>query len=1634
MCGLLVMQILTLEMTAFASGREDGTGSRPEYVTVTSQRELIDALTEAGEERVVIQIGADIDGEQYYAFGPVNVKGYKTIDLKGHTILSKLFFNDSSENRSLFVIEAGASLTLNDSVGGGEIIYDRFIPVMGETNAYTDVFLSRPLTVFDVRGTLTVNAGEITAGHYESEYYTYTDGYIYTDSSPSPGTVNSVTPGDAVVVRNGGKFTANGGEYYGRGFTIDDNGDKKEACAAVRLYAGAQADINAGDFYGKSCADVFSVEARASIRVYAGGFYARYDNRITVDKTNGVAEYVNVDCGRIGIPLYAFNHEKKDYTHIYVDSTEHFYDFAGYPASDGETFLNLGSSGTGVDVRVETLEGRGTEDSPYLLKNAGDAAGIFNQNGSETVYVRLEKDMEDCTGQYSVNGNIRFDLNGYTFKGKLGFGDRHASYAMFIVGRGSTLTVEDSRGGGEIIFDRRIPSMGETNEQTGIFLERALTVFSVRGTLIVNGGEITAGHYESEYYTYTKKYNTGGGTSAGTVHSITPGNAVVVNDGGRFVSNGGEYYGRGFTIDENGEKETACAAVCLRNGAAAIINAGDFYGKSCADVFSVAWGANAYINFGYFEAQYDNRITVDKSNGTAYYVNVDCGRIGLPLRSFTHAGADRREIKIGPDPYLFSLDFTASQSSEFENLGTEGIGADVTVSPRENGFSQIVREDGIDAGLTYSPTDHFELINENAQYYGESFAPLPDAPYHTIHYYWKVTRLGGSGWEDVSYVPGTPVSNDCYVTDTNRLDLYALARVLRGGMTQGSTYRVEARSSEYWKPADKAIYAVSDGVIEIDCVYDNIGSVLLPDSVTGIKWPEHGKNPVSVNVEQDTFTASLTFEERNPNGTRYVPMSESSAFSRGGVYRLKVQITPKKYYRADTEHSVTVGGRQASDLTLSGGVLTGYIDPLDVLPATIASVPVRGSLSDGTDLSAASPLNSPIAGVTVSTVWYKNGSVFTGRATQGEYRARVTVTTQDPYVFTSATVVRVMGKDYTITDLSADSLSGSVLTDAQYLGCTHAGNTNGYTWDGEKHRRVCSVCGAELESGFHDFGNWVHNGGEDVRTCGVCGYRETVSTGKSPVPYVRLTGSVPRVGNVLTTIAICEEDSKYCTSENETEWYIDELNYKNRISADTVMEAGHVYYAFLKFNVSDGYYFTDDTEVATLDLLASTTEQRYGSWNHIDVLLAFTPRSDGSGHFTLADMEQGQTYGEFLSGFDADIDGVHDALTIAVYRDGSSEAALVYDYESDSWWIASGSVDEFMARRMNPDAEYKIILTLAETGKHFREEDITVDNPDAAASFTVVCGDLGCTVTAYYRLCSIGFDAASVTLQNNLKENFFVEKEAVTEGGYTDLHTDFEINGKKVTVSQYSEVTSEGKTYLVFSLPDVAPSQMNDTVKATLHATKGGKEYVSAPKEYSVADYCYSMLEKTDSAKLRTLLVDLLDYGTAAQNYAGYKTEKPANAKLTDGQREWGTAKDPDLTSVKNTAYQTVESPSVVWKGVSLVLGDSVTMQFLFTASDTEGITVRFKNEGGALLGEIAADQLTVSGGSYVASYSGITAEQMSDTVYVTAYKGDTAVSNTVSYSVESYAYAKQNDSDASLAALVRAMMKYGNSAKAYGE
>ena len=80
-------------------------------------------------------------------------------------------------------------------------------------------------------------------------------------------------------------------------------------------------------------------------------------------------------------------------------------------------------------------------------------------------------------------------------------------------------------------------------------------------------------------------------------------------------------------------------------------------------------------------------------------------------------------------------------------------------------------------------------------------------------------------------------------------------------------------------------------------------------------------------------------------------------------------------------------------------------------------------------------------------------------------------------------------------------------------------------------------------------------------------------------------------------------------------------------------------------------------------------------------------------------------------------------------------------------------------------------------------------------------------------------------------------------------------------------------------------------------------------------------------------------------------------------------------------------------------------------------------------------DFVANSDGSYYVYCNEIKANQMSREILLTIYDSETQCSNTMRFSVESYAKAVQNSEFAGtdLDNLTQAMMRYGKSAEAYG-
>ena len=296
------------------------------------------------------------------------------------------------------------------------------------------------------------------------------------------------------------------------------------------------------------------------------------------------------------------------------------------------------------------------------------------------------------------------------------------------------------------------------------------------------------------------------------------------------------------------------------------------------------------------------------------------------------------------------------------------------------------------------------------------------------------------------------------------------------------------------------------------------------------------------------------------------------------------------------------------------------------------------------------------------------------------------------------------------------------------------------------------------------------------------------------------------------------------------------------------------------------------------------------------------------------------------------------------------------------------------------------------------------------------------------------FYSASVVFQTNLKINFKVKQSLFAQGSYTDPYVVFDFNGTQTRVSDY---TVDGDKY-VFSFANIGPHMLNDTISATLHANYNDQDCVSSAQNYSIATYCYNKLgqynptDNPERVEYLALMVDLLNYGAAAQKYRNYKTDALANTRLTAEQVTWGTTQEPELESVTNTAYAVVENPSVTWYSANLNYQSTVRLLFKFNADDIDGLSLRITTDDGKQW-IIPAAQFEPDGtGQYKVLFNGLNSAQMRTPLNVTVCKGNTAVSNTLRYSIESYAFSKRNSTVQGLSDLVKAMINYGDSAYAY--
>ena len=261
------------------------------------------------------------------------------------------------------------------------------------------------------------------------------------------------------------------------------------------------------------------------------------------------------------------------------------------------------------------------------------------------------------------------------------------------------------------------------------------------------------------------------------------------------------------------------------------------------------------------------------------------------------------------------------------------------------------------------------------------------------------------------------------------------------------------------------------------------------------------------------------------------------------------------------------------------------------------------------------------------------------------------------------------------------------------------------------------------------------------------------------------------------------------------------------------------------------------------------------------------------------------------------------------------------------------------------------------------------------------------------------------------------------------------MDGKEYIIeSSGVEVTQDGKRRLVFVLDKVSANMMVDEVSATIHGIYDGKDYECQTKEYGVVTYVASKINAS-TGTFRTLLVDLLNYGTLAQLYTDRKTDNLANSILTEEHQQSGTQGDRATESILTTKYEVVDSSIAKWNAATIQLESAITIRYKVTIDDITGTKALITCGNSTYTVDSSEFELIKdTTNQYYIYFAKLDASQLSAPVYIKLVKDGVAVSNTLRYSVESYINNNYTSDKYGphFVPLIKSIIKYGDSAKAY--
>ena len=233
----------------------------------------------------------------------------------------------------------------------------------------------------------------------------------------------------------------------------------------------------------------------------------------------------------------------------------------------------------------------------------------------------------------------------------------------------------------------------------------------------------------------------------------------------------------------------------------------------------------------------------------------------------------------------------------------------------------------------------------------------------------------------------------------------------------------------------------------------------------------------------------------------------------------------------------------------------------------------------------------------------------------------------------------------------------------------------------------------------------------------------------------------------------------------------------------------------------------------------------------------------------------------------------------------------------------------------------------------------------------------------------------------------------------------------------YNEWTTSGNYYVV-TYTGLAAKEMCDKITLVVYNSNGVA--ASYPWVDSMRDYAMRRFEQVTTATAKSLFVEMLRYGAAAQQNFGYGVDDLATSRFEEKHESYFTEIKP---------FEAKLNQGDKWVGSNIKLESNISFWIAFRGLTTDMYAIVDYNDhyGAPKNYRIEGTEFGLSGSYYYLDIDTLVVADARQVITVTIYNADGSVYTTCQESIEDYLARRSSVSD-----LFGAIMRYADAAYDY--